>query len=529
MNYATAARQLRQPISQPLSYNPLDAHRKLFRQRPRLDSKDSSGVFQRLGIELTATANGGAGVVHGKAFHAAFAHVVNVIGHRHADVDFVHGKVAALGGATASGTLLLATKAGHLSEHPVATEFALGISMHFTAEGQPCDAAAPEGFHITCKPAFDLTNTGWTKVVLENVPFQCFTKGLIGTLLKASPYYQHVAVAGEFAGSTDLHDCIAHNIVKNTVVAFVVPPMHDRRLLHLPPVIHAWDGVEVTVRTSFVASVLPAVPPPPPGPPPVRATTHHTTPTRAQVGPAPSITNAPSPMEDVHFTGPSPMELEQVGVSLTTVQATVQVALSCHDHYATTEEAVLVEQQDEACHLWLQENGLGEEAGDCDITQTMRKEAIASVRAQHASIMHSITGTVPPAPLRKLLQSALRQVFDNSFTPVGNAPRGRGRQPAPPQARSTGTNRTHARNDASAHTQRIGSGQGLARSRPKGRVEGSQRDTGRSGPAARAARSLSPVQGPRVPGQAPYVTRGGRVVPPPGSCSLVRGAPMPPA
>jgi len=88
----------------------------------------------------------------------------------------------------------------------------------------------PEGFSIACRPAFDLTDCGWTKVVLENIPFMCFRKGLMTTVLQACPQYQQLKVVGEFAGSSDLHGCTAADISKTTLVAFIEAPAHDRVL-----------------------------------------------------------------------------------------------------------------------------------------------------------------------------------------------------------------------------------------------------------------------------------------------------------
>jgi hypothetical protein len=523
MSYAAAAARPRQPF---LTFNPFTAHKRIGRQLPLPKSKADSGLFDRLGVEVVATAHSGEGVVHSKAFHAAYTHLVNVVVARYADVVIVHEQLVAPGGPTASGKLLLAEQGMVCAEHHMATEFVLNTRMSFTPEGVLCDAVVQNGFSIACKPAFDLIDCGWTKVVLEQVPFMCFRDGLTRTLLQACPAYQHVRVVGEFAGSSDLHGCATAAICKNTVVAFVEAPAHDRMLRHLPRSIDAWEGVKVGVRVSFDGSTSPSVwkPPPPPGPPPAR---QNTTLLSAQVGTSNGIANAPSPMEDVQPAEPSPMEVEPVVVSVTAVQDQVQVALS--QAPLVLDEAVMVEEQDVVCLEWLRDNGLGEEANGCEITSEMYLAAIACVRAQHNGIMHTITGTVPPTPLRQLLQAALRRIFEDSFTPVGPAARGRPDTRAPPQATRT---ITRARSKAcTQHTQSIGSSEGPARPRSLAdRVEGPRRSNGRSRSSARAAvvRSMSPVQRPRAPEQAPYVTLRGRVAPPPGPSSLVRGAPMPP-
>lgn len=180
------------------------------------------------------------------------------------------------------------------------------------------------------------------------------------------------------------------------------------------------------------------------------------------------------------------------------------------------------------CLEWLRDNGLGEEAVGCEITSEMRLECIARVRSQHAHIMRTITGRVPPAPLRQLLQDSLRQVLGESFTPVGGWRRGHQRQLAPPQARAQRMRQKHASSEPSARMQSMKSGQEAARLRSNGRVVGSQRGARLSGSGAPAAHPLSPVQRPRAHGQAAYVTLRGRVIPPPASPSLEGGAPMPP-
>jgi hypothetical protein len=527
MSYAAAAAaRPRQPY---LTFNPFTAHKRIGRQLPLPKSKADSGLFDRLGVEVVATAHSGEGVVHSKAFHAAYTHLVNVVVARYADVAIVHEQLVAPGGATAAGKLLLATQGTVCTEHYAATEFVLNTRMSFTPEGVLCDAVVQNGFSIACKPAFDLTDCGWTKVVLDQVPFMCFRDGLTRTLLKACPAYQHLRVVGEFAGSSDLHGCTTTAICKNTVVAFVEAPAHDRMLRHLPRSIDAWEGFKVSVRVSFDGSTQPSVwkPPPPPGSPPVRSNALHTTHSSAQVGTTLDPANVPSPMEDVQHAGPSPMEVEPVVVSVSGVQGHAQVTPA--DSPLVLDEVVVVEEQDVACLEWLRDNGLGEEATGCDITSEMRVAAVACVRAEHASMMHTITGSVPPEPVRQLLQAALRRVFEDSFTPVEPALRGRARKAAPPQTTKKSATKL---SNASAHMQRIGTGKEPARPRSlsSGRVEGSQHSEGSSEPTARVAhvRSLSPVQRPRASQQAAYVTLRGRVVPPPGPSSLVRGAPMPP-
>jgi len=521
-SYATAASK---PI---LSFNPLVAHRRLFKSLPLPDSKDNSGLFDRLGVEVVATSSG-SGTITTAAFRDAFTYVIDFIARQHCDAVVVHEDVVVVpGGASASGRLLLALHSDTASEHHSATEFALQLALHFTAEGVPCGEAFPSGFSIACRPAFELVNSGWSKIVVEHVPFSCFRKGLVHTILRACPHYQHLHVAGEFAGASDLRGNTARHIMKSTIVAFIVAPPADRKLVHLPRTLRCWDGAEVTLRVSFEGSAPPAVPPPPPRPPPLARSTAplHST---AMVGVGgTALPNASSPMEDVQPTGPTPMAVDGACVSGEIVQVpqTIRAAPSFESNVLPEVEAV--SQEDEVCHLWLQDNGLAEE-GDYEITDDMRQKAIARVRMLHPHALHTITGNVPPAPVREMLQDALQQVFDECLTPVSSLGRPSTRRPPPPATQGTArTTRTPARASSASLHGASGQGQGPNHARlGQGRVKGPPRDAGPSKPRSHTVRSLSPLRPPRLAEAAPYVSLRGRVCKPVNAnpAFLGRGAP----